>query len=435
MKYHKLKLLVILIAVAVLLPSSVFGHGWGGYEQGAKAHGMGGAFTGLADDPSAVYYNPAGIVQLDNTQASLGFAIPTIRGHFKSNGTSGIPGAESGDETDLKDQYFFIPNFYLTSKINEKLSLGFGEYTIFGLGFDWPNSFEGRYAPGGKNGQLETMTISPVAAYQITDKLSFALGGRVERADLLLDNKIFVAPGVDDVRSKISGDDYGVAWNTALLYKLCDDIRAGLNYRSKMKHSFNDLDVDFTPQIDKLGPIPVGILNTEADLDVTLPQFASLGLAWSKGPLTITLDGYWWDWSEIKELDIKFNDPVAGATSMVTPMDWDDTWTWAIGAEYVINACDRDVSLRGGFMYEQCPTPSKTVIPPGFNGDNLLYNIGVGSMIGPFYSDFFLTYVYTKDQTWNNTYSYAPNPGGGPVTGEFEDYNTFIVGSNITYKF
>jgi hypothetical protein len=35
---------------------------------GAKAKGMGGAFVGLADDPSAIYWNPAGLSQLDYPQ-------------------------------------------------------------------------------------------------------------------------------------------------------------------------------------------------------------------------------------------------------------------------------------------------------------------------------------------------------------------------------
>jgi long-subunit fatty acid transport protein len=33
-----------------------------------RADGLGGAFSAIADDASAVYYNPAGMVQLDNTQ-------------------------------------------------------------------------------------------------------------------------------------------------------------------------------------------------------------------------------------------------------------------------------------------------------------------------------------------------------------------------------
>ena len=257
----------------------------------------------------------------------------------------------------------------------------------------------------------------------------------MERADLQLENYIFIAPGVDDVRSKISGDDYGYAWNVGLMFNMSEELSAGLSYRSKMKYSFNGLDVDFSPQIETLGPIPVGIINTKADLDITLPQFVSFGVAWSRGPLTLTLDGYWWDWSENDELNFKFQTPVAGETSMLTPLNWDDTWSWAVGGEYVVNALDRDISLRAGFMYEENPAPSETMIPPGDHGDNLLFNIGLGSLIGPFYSDFYFTYVYTKDASWNNAIGNVPNPGGGPITGRFQDRETFVIGNNITYKF
>jgi long-chain fatty acid transport protein len=417
----------------MLIPSTAFCHGWGGYEQGAKAHGFGGAFTGLADDPTAVYYNPAGIVQLDGTQGSLGFSIANIKGKYKSAGTSGMDSA--GDQTDLENQYFFIPNLYVTSKINDRLAIGFGEYTVFGLGFKWPNSFEGRFASGGKNAELSSMTLSPVAAYKITDNLSVAIGGRFERAELTLENKIFVAPGVDEVGLKISGDDYGIGWNASILDKINDNFKVGLSYRSKLKHSFDDVEFKFNPQIPTLGPVPVGLTNTSAKLDITMPQYVSAGLAWSQGPLTVTFDGYWWDWSEIDELRFKLKQPVAGSSSVVSPMKWDDTWSWAIGTEYNVNALDRVISLRGGFMYEQCPTPSETVNPVGFQGDNILYNLGLGTMIGPLYSDFFFTYVYTKDRIWNNAAGSVPNPGGGQITGEFKDYQTFMIGNNITYKF
>ena len=181
--------------------------------------------------------------------------------------------------------------------------------------------------------------------------------------------------------------------------------------------------------------MPVGITNTNADLDITLPQFASVGIAWSKSPFTVTLDAYWWDWSEINQLNFRFDSPVAGQPSMTVPMNWDDTWSYAIGFEYVINAFDRDVSLRAGFMYEECPIPDDTVSPAGYQGDNLIYSIGIGSKIGPVYSDFFFSFIDTRDRSWKNALGYAPNPGGGQVTGEFEGYQTFIIGSNLTYRF
>jgi long-chain fatty acid transport protein len=430
----------IILIISLFHASSAFCHGWGGYEQGAKAKGMGGAFTGLADDPTAICYNPAGIVQLKGTHGSFGFSVPVITGTFKSNGTSGMPGGSRGDETDLDTKVIFIPNLYITHQVNDRIFLGFGEYTEFGNPFEWPDSFEGRFAPSGKLGELKTITLSPICAYKVTDRLSVALGGRIQTIKTDLRNKVYVAPGVDEVSAKVTGDDWSVGWNASMLYKVLDELSIGFNYRSKIRYSLDDMNVKFSPQVPSIdvpgiGTIPVGLVDTRASMTQILPQYASLGLAWTRGPLTVTFDTYWWDWSQENEMVLKYDNPVAGSSTMVAPMDWKDTWTWAIGTEYRTNVFGKDMSLRGGFMYEQCPTPNKTVNPVGYQGDNLLYNIGLGTMLGPVYSDFFFSYVYTKDRNWNNNAGSAPNPGGGRVTGEFKDYRTYILGNNISYKF
>lgn len=434
-----MKFIVVPLFIGVLFPAVVFGHGWGAYDQGAKARGMAAAFTGLADDPTAIAYNPAGIVQLHGTQGSLGFIVANIHGTYESRGTSGMTGITAGTEQDLETSTVFIPNLYITHEFNDNLTLGFGEYTVFGNPFEWDDSFEGRFAPSGRLGQFYSIELCPVAAYKVTDSLSLGLGGRVEYAKMDLKNMIYLGPDTPEVEAELSGDDYALGWNMALLYKILDDLRLGLSYRSKTKHTMDDIDVKFTPQIPLI-PVPGdgtlrGLANTKASTDITLPQYVSLGLAWKQGPLTMTVDGFWWDWSEIDELRFELDQDVAGSSSIVSPMDWDDTWTWAIGAEYKVKALGRDISLRGGFMYEQCPTPANTVSPAGFQGDNLLYNIGLGSPIGPVYADFFLSYVYTKDRSWDNAAGTAPNPGGGPVTGEFNGYRTYMIGNNITYKF
>ena len=43
---------------------------WNPYGVGARALGMGEAFTAIADDASAVYYNPAGLAQMDHNELS-----------------------------------------------------------------------------------------------------------------------------------------------------------------------------------------------------------------------------------------------------------------------------------------------------------------------------------------------------------------------------
>ena len=50
-------------------PAASFAAGFSVFEAGAKALGMGGAFVAQADDPSAIFFNPAGIASLENTQS------------------------------------------------------------------------------------------------------------------------------------------------------------------------------------------------------------------------------------------------------------------------------------------------------------------------------------------------------------------------------
>lgn len=45
-------------------------------EVGARAQGMGGAFCGLADDSSAIYWNPAGLSQISSAEVSFIHANP-----------------------------------------------------------------------------------------------------------------------------------------------------------------------------------------------------------------------------------------------------------------------------------------------------------------------------------------------------------------------
>jgi hypothetical protein len=58
------------LASVILFPTIAFCSGFYYGAQSAKAMSLGNAFVAQADDPSALYYNPAGIVQLDSTQVA-----------------------------------------------------------------------------------------------------------------------------------------------------------------------------------------------------------------------------------------------------------------------------------------------------------------------------------------------------------------------------
>src|SRR5208282_4068763 len=57
-------------------------------NQDASAIARGNAFVATADDPSAIYYNPAGITQLDGQHVRAGVYGIYLNDHYKGDGMS-----------------------------------------------------------------------------------------------------------------------------------------------------------------------------------------------------------------------------------------------------------------------------------------------------------------------------------------------------------
>src|SRR6185369_17032106 len=117
----------MLISAASLVVSGVaYGSGFSIFEQGAKATAMGGAFAATADDPTAIFYNVAGIAQLRKTEVMAGGTGITFSNPF----TSGAKG-------EYKHHLFVPPNAYAVMPIGENLTVGVGAFTAYGLRTNW----------------------------------------------------------------------------------------------------------------------------------------------------------------------------------------------------------------------------------------------------------------------------------------------------------
>src|SRR5256712_12829585 len=126
----KKNLCALSIGTLLLLLGS--GQAWaGGFsftEHGAAASGKANAFAGEANDPSAIFYNPAGITQLPGTQVMIGASLVKLDSTFRSSTTV--------ESTQLQDQFPVLPYVYITHRFkgwDERLSIGLGIYTPFGI--------------------------------------------------------------------------------------------------------------------------------------------------------------------------------------------------------------------------------------------------------------------------------------------------------------
>ena len=154
---------------AVMASTSLSLHatGFDAPDQDAFAVARGMAVVATADNPSAIYYNPAGITQLpgDNVRGGVYgiYLDPTYQ----------PPG--SSTTFDNQKKLHAIPElFYTHGFTNLPVSLGLGLYTPFGLSEKWPQNTGFRTVA--TQGSLTEYTINPVAAFQLPWHISLAAG-------------------------------------------------------------------------------------------------------------------------------------------------------------------------------------------------------------------------------------------------------------------
>ncbi len=84
--------LVVLVLLAASAPAGAQDLNYNTFLIGTRAMGMGGAFTGVADDPSAAYHNPAGLGLLLSSATSANLSVVAIEGYTMEGGYGSILG-------------------------------------------------------------------------------------------------------------------------------------------------------------------------------------------------------------------------------------------------------------------------------------------------------------------------------------------------------
>src|SRR5437667_8420129 len=106
-----LRPLRLLIPVAMLMVAcAAFGSGFALFEAGAKAVAMGGAFAATADDPSAIFYNVAGIAQQRRAELLFGGTAINFQNTFTGDPNDPFTAGASGSK--YRAHTFVVPSAY-----------------------------------------------------------------------------------------------------------------------------------------------------------------------------------------------------------------------------------------------------------------------------------------------------------------------------------
>jgi long-chain fatty acid transport protein len=391
-------------ALLALIAANAHAAGFLLFQHGGRATGQAGAFTARASDPSAVFYNPAGIAHLEGLQleAGLDFGI--------ADDTFHLDDVQYAAKHDIN----FPPSVYLTWKPRDSAF-------TFGLGVDSPiwhteNWLPALFPRAGQARSFETrfLQLHPVLAWEIGERWSFGAGFSYVSGQLQDDHRELTTAGrgasafvVETERSsKADGD--GWAFDLGLQYRE-DAWGWGATLRSGGEvtgNSRNEARVDgfVPPGRDSEAQAAAAALTSSPDnLSFELPPQLSTGVWWAPYPelrLEADLDFQAWSQADNQARFARACGPVA---CPVSDRDWNDTLSIRLALEG--NVTDK-FRLAGGLAWEPSPVPSSR-LEPGFpRGDAYVYAIGLGYDY-PWLS-FDIGYSYHDHQ---NRHEPGPNSG------------------------
>ena len=343
---------------AALIPLMAYSGGFSIPEQGSKAAGLGGAFTGLANDPSAIYFNPAGISQLSGFNLLINSTIIIPKGQFQNPDYSNTV-------YNMKDQTFFVPSGYFTYTWEYGLSFGFGVYAPYGLGTEYDKNWPGDQLS--RKIDLKNIHYTGAISYKPLDMLSVGVSFAFSTAEATLIKDAESANLAGDVT--LDGSGSGVHYVIGVLANPIENLNIGAVYKGAS-------DLEMTGKV-KFTEKKTGALDAkEGDGTITLPlpsQF-NVGLAYNvMSDLTVTADLNWTEWSRYSKLEI-----ILDATKEVlisSPRLWENTVTYRVGAEY---RGVEDFAFRAGLILDGSPVPEHYAEPSLPDNNRIGYTFGLG---------------------------------------------------------
>lgn len=369
----KVPVFVTICIILTTWTSSVHagGYEWGGL--GSRAQSMGGAFIGLADDWSAIYWNPAGLTQLDGMGAGFDFASPHPVIKDGSSLSNLLPGnMETRYQIDTFAQYTGIEptrfnketveyDFYFPSGAGGYwkcmgLNMAVGFYTPAGYFADFKDTMG--YGAGTINAKLyQALGIRAInysLAKQINPALSIGAGVNILHGNIDYEaKKEVVGSGILDYKWGFESDCDGTGYEGVFgfLTSLNDKLSLGGVYRTG---GTIDLKGDATSYLTLTG------LSERSDFTQKFryPSTYGLGLAYKARPdLTVTGDWQRTNWSEFR-IDVDYKTPVLALTDKDYSADWKDSDRYRFGLEY--KPTDK-WALRTGYFFDKTPVRDKSV--------------------------------------------------------------------------
>lgn len=387
----KIRTILITLFLIFAVSSSALANGLSLNSVGARALGMGGAFVGLANDGSAIYWNPAGLAGQESAVMGYFTGVMPLATYKNDMNPSNVIDASANSK--LYPTGGLFVNYSM-----DKWAFGLGVFVPAGLGVEW--NAEDLYGAGvaGKDlmSEIGVISISPSAAYQVTEQFSLGLAVNIYYGMFDMAQPVASPFGADQFVESSTGT--GVGFTIGAKYDFSEKFSLGVSFKTSTKVSMTgDATNTLFPKIPNAPPAMVpGPEESTFSRDVTWPMWIAGGIAYKPSEVwTITLDAQYSQWSELDKLVAEYDDPYWKAAmegDNEFELNWIDAVQIRVGAEYLVSKVS---AIRLGYYYDPAPAPDETlnILFPsstnhvitagyGYSGEKIFVDFGIEYLLG-----------------------------------------------------
>jgi long-chain fatty acid transport protein len=356
----------------VTVPVVTLATGFGRNEQGARAMGVAGAGVTAHEDPSAIYYNPAGLGWLDDGTHLYG-GVSFLYARMVHSGTAPYPGY---DRRESWENNILTPvHAYVTIPIMKRVVAGVGYYTPYRWRSEWrlPDFFSGRYLA--LDTDIQGSYLTPSLSIRLLPFFSVGAGAsavsvkaRVVRREPYQTFSGSVATTIDLAEATFEGtsqydaaSELGYTFNAGAQLDM-GFLRLGASYRQGVTNeidgtasyrflSTGDEDVDE----DLVSEVPE---DRDVRIQVTLPTEGTLGASLRlSSKWRLEADAVWTLWSEFSSIEIGEDED---SLAIVPTQTYEDGLGVRAGLTFTPH---EKLALRFGYAFDDAVAPTTSLGP------------------------------------------------------------------------
>ena len=420
------KILTLTALGTVLLAANAQAAGFHLREQSAAAQGN--AFAGAtagAENNSYAYFNVAGLTRQKGTQFNIGGTYIAPKAQAKN--VKYEDGTRDRDVNNIVHAAV-APNMSYSHQIDDKTYVGLSLNVPYGMVTKYDRDWAG--SDHGITSKVTSVTVTPMAAYKATDKLSLGAGLQMQYIKAKLSNSVSNY-SVD--YSRLEGDTFDIGYQLGAMYEFNDKTRVGVGYRSQVKHKLKgEIEASMHPQ----HPVS-GLLNQDISARLTTPDMLSFGVFHEVNDKWAVMAEYQRVfWSSFENLTIKGDSVnqstlVPGGGNYISNVKekWRDTNFYAIGANYKI---DDQWTWRLGLAYDQSAVRYEHRTPRIPDSDRVWYSTGLSYKYNDKLTfDLAYTYISAHEASMNTK---ATGNSGAHASADFTN-SVQLFGFSLNYNF